>query len=111
MKAGSLELFPNGPLWDSHIKRALLRSENRIPLVYQLVVGSFAHTFIANSNWRTRLAQPTNAADTSLYAVVGQVFRQRRTISPPRRIIFRRFSFTAVSRGFIRRICAPSGQP
>ena len=25
-------------------------------------VWSFAHTFIANSNWRTRLAQPTNAA-------------------------------------------------
>src|SRR5204863_6262981 len=57
------DLFPNGPLWDGHVKSAVLCTENRIALVSQFVkVWSFVHKFIANSNWPTKPAQPTNAA-------------------------------------------------
>src|SRR5260370_42304884 len=31
------DLFPNGPLWDGHVKSAVLCAENRIALVSQFV--------------------------------------------------------------------------
>ena len=63
----------------------------------------------ANSNWRTRLAQPDERGDAPLHAVLGRVLRQGRAVGPPAPDHLAAFMFCAVSRGFMRRMCAPSG--
>src|SRR4029077_4639356 len=80
----ALDLFPNSPLWDSHVKSAVLRTENGIVLVSQLVKVWVVRPHIHR---KFKLANEARTAhergDASLYAVVGDTFRQRRTISPP----------------------------
>src|SRR5436309_14811237 len=78
------DLFPNGPPWDGHVKSAVLCTENRIALVSQFVKVWVVRPHIHR---KFKLADEARTAnercDTSLYAVVGDTFRQRRTISPP----------------------------
>src|SRR6478672_374589 len=80
----ALDLFPNRPLWDGHVKTAVLRTENRIVLVSQLVKVWVVRPHIHR---KFKLADEARTAhessDASLYAIVGNTFRQRRTISPP----------------------------
>src|SRR5579864_7789706 len=80
----ALDLFPNGPLWDGHVKAAVLCAENGIALVSQLVKVWVVRPHIHR---KFKLADEARTAhergDASFYAVVGDTFRQRRTISPP----------------------------
>ena len=72
-----------------------------------LKVGSLTHTFMANSNCRTRLAQPMNAAIPRSIAVLGRALGQRRPVGAAAPDHPAALMFSAVSRGFIRRMCAP----
>ncbi len=74
-----------------------------------LNVGSFTHTFIANSNWRTRLAHPMKPAIPRSLPSSGAPSGRGGPYVPPRRIIRRRCTSATVSRGFMRRMCAPIG--
>src|SRR5438876_436013 len=80
----ALDLFPNGPLWDGHVKSAVLCTENRVALVSQLVKVWVVRPHVHR---KFKLADEARTAhergDASLCAVVGDTFRQRRTISPP----------------------------
>ena len=59
----ALYLSSDWPLRDRHVVAAVLSSDHRIAFIaYSWKFGSFIQTFCANSNWRTRLAQITNAA-------------------------------------------------
>jgi hypothetical protein len=72
----ALDLFPDGPLWDGHVKSAVLRAENGIVLVSQLVKVWVVRPHIHR---KFKLADEARTADergdTSLYAVVGDTFR------------------------------------
>src|SRR5947199_5160210 len=80
----ALDLFPNGPLWDGHVKSAVLCTENWVALVSQLVKVWVVRPHVHR---KFKLADEARTAhergDASLCAVVGDTFRQRRTISPP----------------------------
>ena len=52
---------------------------------------------------------PDERRDAPFDAVVRRAFGKRRTVGAAARIIRRRFMFAAVSRGFMRRMCEPSG--
>src|SRR5436309_1121647 len=69
------DLFPNGPLWDGHVKSAVLCTENRIALVSQFVKVWVVRPHIHR---KFKLADEARTAnergDTSLYASVGTPF-------------------------------------
>ena len=111
MPAGP-DLFPDGPLWDGHVVRAVMRADERIALVSELVKLRIVGPHVLRE---FELPDQAGAADkrgnASLDTVFGSAFRQRRTVGPAAPDdACRRFMFTAVSRGFMRRMWAPSGQ-
>src|SRR5258706_11214810 len=105
------DLFPNGPFGDGHIKRAVLGPEDGIALVPQLMKIRIIRPHIHR---KLKLADKACATDergdSSLDSVFGCALRQRRTVRPSAPDHLPPFIFTAVSRGFMRRMCAPSGQ-
>src|SRR5258705_10655067 len=76
----ALDLFPNGPLGDGHVKGAILCAKNRIALVSQLVKVWVVRPHIHR---KFKLADEARATDergdTSLYAGVGNAFGHGRT--------------------------------
>ena len=80
----ALDLFPNGPLGDGHVEGAILCTKNRIALVPQLVKVWVVRPHIHR---KFKLADEARTADergdTSLYAVVGDTFRQGWTVGAP----------------------------
>src|SRR5579864_5193917 len=73
----ALDLFPNRPLWDGHVKAAVLCTKNRIALVSQLVKVWVVRPHVHR---KFKLADEARTADecgdASLYAVVGHALRQ-----------------------------------
>src|SRR6478735_2983574 len=70
---------------------------------------SLTQTFCANSYWRMRLAQMTKAAMPRSLPSSAVPSGRCGPYVAPRRIMLRRFMLWAVSRGFMRRMCDPSG--
>src|SRR6266513_187294 len=66
------DLFPNGPLWDGHVKSAVLCTENRIALVSQFVkvwvVRPHIHRKfkLAEADHKSPLAGSSSAGSCSL---------------------------------------------
>src|SRR5258705_10450291 len=68
----ALDLFPNRPLWDGHVKGAVLSTKNRIVLVPQLVKVWVVRPHIHRKFKLSDEARPPHEpADSSFHAAVG----------------------------------------
>ncbi len=111
VKAGNpVIFFPDGtPRYFEFQRAVLMADDQEVAFVAELVKISIVRPDVLRE---LELADQARAdrerRDAALLSVLGRAFGQREDRRRRlRRIMRRRFAFAAVSRGFIRRMCAP----